>query len=170
MTDCFFCELIESKANLIFEDERLSVMFSPEPAVPGHIVVVPKQHFPILETVPDFIVSEMFKAANKASIILFDGIGAQGTNIIIQNGPPAGQKHTHISINILPRFENDVLKIGWAPKQASEEELSKIESQLKDETKNVGLFEKEEQKPIEIEKVEEVPEEDYRVKGLERIP
>jgi len=167
MTDCKICGI---KSNILFEDEKIIVAFSPEPAIPGHVIVFPKKHFPIIETVPDFIVGDMFKAANKAGVILFESLGAQGTNIVVQNGPPAGQKHTHCLINVLPRFENDNLKIGWTPQPSDEGDLEKIASSLSDETKNVGVFEKEKAKPIEIEGIEEVEKEDYRVKHLRRIP
>ena len=72
-------------------------------------------------------------------------------------------------LHVLPRFENDKLPIGWNPKPAEDSELESLESKIKDETKNVGLFEKEKQKPIELPKLVEVKE-DYRVKHLRRIP
>lgn len=169
MSECVFCSFIEKKSNMLFEDEKLFAMFSPEPSVPGHVIVLPKAHSPILETVPDFVVSDMFKVANKIGIAVFEGLGAQGTNILVQNGPSAGQKHNHTMVHILPRFENDNVPIGWNPKPASEEELSSLEGKIKDETKNVGLFEQEKAKPIEIPKAEEVKE-DYRLKALRRIP
>ena len=169
MSECTFCQLIQKKANLLFEDEKLAVMASPEPAIPGHVLVMPKDHSPIIESVPDFIVGDMFKAANKLGVAIFEGLGAQGTNILVQNGPSAGQKNNHTMIHVVPRFENDNLPIGWTPKQASDEELSSLESKIKDETANVGLFEREKPKPIEAAKPAEVKD-DYRSKGLRRIP
>jgi histidine triad (HIT) family protein len=156
MTDCTFCQLVDKKVNMLFENERVFAMLSPEPAVAGHVVVLPKQHAPILEAVPDFVVSDMFTVANKVGVAVFEALGVQGTNLLIQNGPPAGQKHNHAMLHVVPRAENDNLPIGWAPKSAPEEEIAKVESQIKDETKNVGLFEKEKPKPIEVEGPEEV--------------
>src|SRR3989344_7120887 len=98
MSDCTFCQLIQKKANVLYDDEKLVVMLSPEPALPGHLLVVPKVHATILEQVPDFIVGDMFKAANKASSAIFESLGAQGTNVLIQNGPPAGQRHNHVML------------------------------------------------------------------------
>lgn len=170
MSECVFCSLMQKKANLLFEDEKVFVMLSPEPVVAGHMIVLPKVHSPILETVPDFIVAELFKTANKAGIAVFEGLGAHGTNVIVQNGPSAGQKHNHVMVHVLPRFENDNLQIGWNPKPASEEELSGLENSIKDETKNVGLFEKEKPKPVEVERPKEMQKEDYRLKSLTRIP
>jgi len=113
MSDCTFCQLAQKKINVLFEDEKIFAMLSPEPVAPGHIVVIPKDHSPIIEAVPDFVVGDMFKVANKIGVAVFEALGAQGTNLLIQNGPPAGQKNTHAMLNVIPRFENDNLQIGW---------------------------------------------------------
>ena len=169
MSDCTFCQLMQKKTNMLFEDEKVFAMISPEPSTPGHVVVLPKTHAPIIEAVPDFVVGNMFKVANKIGVAVFESLGAQGTNLLVQNGPTAGQRHNHTMLHVIPRFENDNLPVGWAPKTASEEELSSLESKIKDETKNVGLFEREKPKPVEVSKPEEV-QEDYRMKSLRRIP
>ncbi len=170
MTDCMFCQLVQKKVNMLFEDDKLFAMLSPEPAAAGHVLVLPKTHAHSIESVPDFVVGDLFKAANKIGVAVFEGLGAQGTNVLVQNGPSAGQKHNHAILHVIPRFENDNVQLGWATKPSSEEELSGLEAKLKDETKNVGLFEKEKPKPIEIEKPKEVPKEDYRMKQFRRIP
>jgi len=173
MSDCTFCDLIQKKVNKLYEDDKLFVMMSPEPAAPGHVVVLPKAHAPILEAVPDFVVGEMFKVANKVGVAVFEGLGAQGTNILVQNGSPAGQKHNHVMLHVLPRGEGDNLPLTWNPQSVAEDVLTNVEGQIKDETKNIGLFEKEKEKPIEMdapEEVKESAEEDYRIKNLKRIP
>ena len=170
MSECTFCQLVQKKVNTLFEDEKVLAMLSPEPVAPGHIIILPKEHSPIIEAVPDFVVGDMFKVANKIGVAVFEALGAQGTNMLIQNGQPAGQKHNHTMLHVIPRFEEDNLQVGWQPKPADEGELSSLESKIKDETKNVGLFEREKPKPIEMEKPKEMPKEDYRLKQLRRIP
>lgn len=155
---------------MLFENEKVFAMLSPEPAVPGHVLVLPKQHAPIIEAVPDFVVSNMFVVANKIGAAVFEGLGAQGTNVLIQNGTTAGQRHNHAMVQVIPRFEKDGLQLGWTPKQAEDEELAKMESKIKDETTSVGVFEREKEKPTEVEKPKEVKEEDWRAKQLRRIP
>jgi len=170
MRDCNFCALMQKKANLLFENDKLFAMISPEPVAPGHVIVLPKAHAPIFEAVPDFVVGDMFKVANKVGVAVFESLGAQGTNVLVQNGPTSGQRHNHAMVHVIPRFENDNLDVGWNPKPADEGELSDLEKSIKDETKNVGLFEKEKPKPIEMERPKEMPKEDYRTKFLRRIP
>ena len=139
-------------------------------AVAGHVVVLPREHALTNEQVPDAIVGHMFQVVNKVGMAVFEAIGAQGTNVLVQNGVAAGQTQNHSMIHVIPRFENDGAQIGWQPKQGNEEELSTLELQFKEHTKSVGIFKKEKPKPIEFEAPEEASEEDYRVKHLRRIP
>lgn len=173
MTECEVCKTIAEKKNLLYEDEKVVAFLNSNPATVGHITIVPRQHTPIFEQIPDFVVSELFTKANKLSIACFEALGAEGTNILIQNGLAAGQNSGHVSINIIPRKENDGLNLLWKPKQMSEEQMSTLELTIKEEAKKVGAFEKEKPKPIEIEKPKELKptkEENYLIKQLRRIP
>ncbi len=174
MSDCKYCDLIEKKSNGLYENEHVFVMLSPEPAVKGHVVILPKKHAPIIELCPDFVVADMFKVAQKVQKSILETLGAQGTNVLVQNGVVSGQKSVHAMLHVLPRFENDGLELGWNPKPASADDLAKSESKIKEFAKNVGVFEKEKPKPIEVPKTPEVKaekgKEDYRIKNLRRIP
>lgn len=171
MSDCEICGRIKNKSNLLFENEKVVVMLADRPATPGHMFVLSKEHAPIIEKVPDPVVQEMFVVANKVGISVFESLGAHGTNVLIQNGPAAGQKQNHAVLHVVPRFEKDNLQLSWQPgEQASEESLSSIESLIKAQTGTVGVIEKEKAKPIEETAAEEIPEEDYRAKQLKRIP
>ena len=171
--NCEFCEIIKSKkGKIIFEDEKAVAMLSPMPCCQGHIIVMPKEHFAIMEQVPDYIIGHLSKIVNKISMAVFDVFQARGTNILIQNGVVAGQKTNHFMIHIIPRKENDGLNFQWQPKQLNEEQMSTVEIKLKEESTEIGDFKKEEEKPIqtdrEIEKIDK--EENYLIKQLNRIP
>jgi histidine triad (HIT) family protein len=172
--NCETCELIKSKNGMLYEDEHIAMMLAPKPAVPGHIILLPKKHAAILEQVPDYVAGSLFDKANKASIAVFETLGAQGTNIIINNGVAAGQTTNHCTLHVLPRQEKDNLNLAWQPRQLPEEEMSTIELKLKEEAKNIGAFEKELQKPKEImpkePEKEECEEENHLIRQLKRMP
>ena len=175
MADCEFCELIKGKLNKIYEDEQIFVMHAPKPASVGHVLVLPKEHYMIIEQIPDFVLGEIFEKVNKISTAVFEGIGAQGTNIIVQNGVAAGQSHSHFIIHVIARREGDGLDFQWQPKQLSEEEMSTVELKLKEASKEIGAFEEKPKPPIEmkkeVKKIKEGKEEiNYMIKQLERIP
>jgi histidine triad (HIT) family protein len=174
---CNFCDIIDGlkPARKLYEDEKVLAVLSETPATFGHILVMPKQHHNIIEQVPDFIISHLFAVTNKLMISTFDVLGAQGTNILINNGTAAGQTESHFLVNIVPRRENDGISLQWQPRQLSQEEFSTIELEITELAKNIGDFEKEKPKPINLDEDSssgdvENEETSYRVKHLTRIP
>lgn len=176
MTECEFCTLMKGKMNKIYEDDQIFVMHAPKPAAFGHVLVLPKKHAMIIEQIPDFEVGEIFEKVNKISTAVFESLGAQGTNIILQNGVAAGQNHSHLMIHVIPRKEGDGIDFTWQPKQLSEEEMSTVEIKLKELTKNIGAFDEKPTAPVEMDKeIEQIKgddgdEENYLIKQLRRIP
>lgn len=169
---CEVCGWVREKKNAIFEDDKMMALVAPKPAVPGHVLLVPKTHSTILEQVPDFVIGPMFVQANKLSTKAFELIGAEGTNILINNGTAAGQALNHFVMHVIPRKQGDGLRLQWQPKQLSDEEMSRLEQQILEETKRVGEFEKEPPKPVKEKKPEAIEdeEENYLLKQLERLP
>lgn len=129
--ECIICNKKFGK-NLLFENDNIIIMLAVEPSVNGHIQIFSKQHYTIMEQVPDDIIDAMTSAANKMSMILFEVMKVHGTNIIINNGVPAGQKIPHFSIDILPRRTDDNLKLDWTLKQAAPEALDSIHRIIED--------------------------------------
>ena len=176
MAGCEICDQIKKKKELLFEDEKVAAFLAPKPSSIGHIQIAPKNHYPIIEQVPDFEIGHMFFIANKLSVAVFETLGMQGTNILVQNGLAAGQKHAHFMVNVIPRRQDDGLNFDWKPKQLGEEEMSTVELKLKEAAKNIGEFEKEKAKPIELDQEAEKitssldDEENYLIKQLRRIP
>jgi len=159
MTECPICD--EAKSLEVFSTANVQVLAHPSPSTPGHVLVTPKKHFAIFEAVPDDIVGELFSVANTVSTKLFDGLGAQGTNILLQNGLPAGQSEPHVVLHVIPRKQGDGLDFTWKPKVIDEAKLNDLEKLLKDGLAVVEAKPKEEQ-------LEDT--EDWELKHLERIP
>ncbi|MBN2421060.1 HIT family protein [Candidatus Woesearchaeota archaeon] len=178
--NCIECEMLRQRKNLIYEDEYSAAFLYDKPAAAGHIVVFPKQHHPIIENIPDDIMSSLFLAVNKISMTCFDVFKAHGTNILIRNGLAAGQKTTHAAIHIIPRFENDGLNLQWTPLKFTDDEMTTAELSLKAEIeketsehyKIQAQTEKEEiAKQERLQPKEEIPEEEnYMLKQLDRMP
>lgn len=173
--NCNICEIIKNKLGQIYEDEDIYAYLSPNPITLGHIIVVPKQHFTIFEQVPDYIVNKLFTVVNTLSMISFENLNIQGTNILVNNGISAGQSEPHFLVNIIPRTENDGINLTWTPKQLDEEDISTIELQYKEFTEKIVEFKPEKKvdipQPIQKEELPKHTEEDnYLIKHLTRIP
>ncbi len=173
MSECQICDMIKSGAlKKIYEDNDVIAILCPEPVSQGHVWIMPKKHYPIIEQIPDFDIGHLFWIANKVSITLFEVLKVQGTNIFVENGVAAGQTHNHFLINIIPRMPDDKIKLEWQPRQLTEEDMATVELKIKDQSKTVGYFEEKKTEPINLDKNEEKPMDssDYLVKHLRRIP
>ncbi len=172
---CIVCQIASGRipSKKVYEDDLALAVLDINGANPGHCFVFPKNHYPILEQVPDAEIGKLFQAANKVSTAIFESLGVQGTNIFVANGLPAGQTIAHFTINVIPRKENDGINLQWQPRQLSEEEMSTVELKLKEHTKNIGHFEKEKKAPKAHAPKQVVlsdEEEEYFSKQLRRLP
>jgi diadenosine tetraphosphate (Ap4A) HIT family hydrolase len=139
--ECKLCKIYENKELLnimkIYEDEICIVLLSKKPASLCHTIIYPKKHYTILEQVPDQEIAHIFNVCNNISRAMFESLNIQGTNIFVQNGLAAGQEEPHFCIHIISRQENDGIKLDWVPKQLTEEEMSTIELQYKQQTEGI---------------------------------
>ena len=172
---CIICGIIAGRipSKKVYEDDLVMAVLDVNGSNPGHCFVMPKNHYPIIEQVPDPEIGKLFQVSNRISTAIFESLGAQGTNIFVANGIPAGQTVAHFTINVIPRKENDGINLQWQPKQLSEEEMSTVELKLKEQSKNIGNFEREKKiakvaasKPVEI----SGEEEEFFSRQLRRLP
>ncbi len=130
MTNCVYCNAIKKGIDPIYEDNLCVGVLVKKPATPGHIVLLPKEHYPIMEQVPEDVMSHLFIVSNKLAISAFEGLKAEGSNLIIQNGVAAGQSHSHFLINLIPRKQGDDVDFAWQPKQLPEEQIAQVQSMI----------------------------------------
>jgi histidine triad (HIT) family protein len=170
---CEHCDIIsrKSKADILYEDEEVIVAIKDLAATPGQITIFPKEHFTILEIVPDEILKKCVGIANKAGIAVFESLGSQGTNIIIQNGLGAGQKVPHFAIEVIPRVENDGLNLQWEPKQLAEDEMETAFMTIEKSLQDTGQEKPPEESSGDSSKETASEDKDnYLLKSLRKIP
>ena len=163
-------ERIKNKDGLIVQGEHVSVLMPEKPATLGHLLVTPNDPYPILEAVPDFIVKDMFAVANKLSVVLFDSLGAGGSNMFVQNGVEAGQTVNQVLLHVVARSENDGIQLEWSPKEISNDEMGSIELKIKEHAGGVGSFLTEEQAAEQPALPERDTSQDYLIHALKRLP
>ncbi len=106
--------------NLIYEDEECVAYLHATPASPGHVVITPKEKYTVIEELPELLCGHLFVVANRMAGVLFETLGAHGTNLLIQNGTAAGQKEAQVQLHVIPRKENDGLNFLWKPTEDKE--------------------------------------------------
>lgn len=160
---CPFCSIAQGKilSNKVYEDNQVLAILDINPANPGHTILFPKKHSYILSQLKDQEVSHLFKIANKLSVIIFESLNADGTNIFVANGPAAGQNAQHVLIHIIPRFENDKINLFWDPKPVDEKILKEIALKIREKAKD--MIAQEEPQIIKKQASKEVYKEEPRI-------
>jgi histidine triad (HIT) family protein len=170
--ECTYCEIIKKKkdAFILYEDD-LFIAFLSDNTIVGHTIIIPKNHYIILEMVPDEILNKLGKIINKLSLSLVESISAFGINVIINNGTSAKQQIPHFSIDLIPRFDNDNINFFWNPKQLNSEEFNEIELKIKDAlTNSINLKNGLNDIENKTDSNKEDDDENYLIKSLNRIP
>lgn len=113
--DCVFCKIAagEIPAAKLFEDDEIMVILDIGPIIKGHALVIPKQHYdPVTET-PDSVLGRLHAVAKQVAQAQMNALGADGVNIMQNNGAAAGQEVPHIHIHVIPRFSDDGHHWNW---------------------------------------------------------
>ncbi|MBI4150272.1 HIT family protein [Candidatus Woesearchaeota archaeon] len=167
MPGCELCLAIREKELVLFEDPHSVVILHPHGAVPGHLLVIPRVHYGIMEQMPDEDLRQLFRVTKLMATSLEKGIGTKELNVIITNGPAAGQEFPHFSIHIIPRGKGDTVKMGWEPASVSKSDMDTIEVKLKEACRQ---FKRVEEKREVSEEPIAIPKESYQIKHVRRIP
>lgn len=130
--DCIFCKLANGiiPTNSIYEDENFNVILDLSPATKGHALILPKEHAADLYELPEETAGKVFKLAKKLVAKMTDKLGADGFNVVQNNGEVAGQTVFHFHMHLIPRYAQDNQKILWNPTSPSAEELAEIRELL----------------------------------------
>ena len=121
--DCIFCKIAagEIPSATLYEDEDFRVILDIEPASKGHALILPKEHYANLYELDDEIAGKVLILAKKLVTALTDILGCDGYNIVQNNGRVAGQTVFHYHMHLIPRYENDTVRIGWTPGKLDED-------------------------------------------------
>lgn len=148
---CIFCQIIAGRvqSRRIYEDDRVLAILDINPANPGHILLLPKEHYAIMPQMPDSEVSYLMIVAKHLSQALIRAFNVKGTNIFIANGAAAGQRAVHFMLHIIPRMPGDGISSFTLPaNNFSSEELSAIQKALS--AKIAGLMGAKVSEPINL--------------------
>ena len=132
MNDCIFCKIInkEIPCYKIYEDEKIIAFLDRTPVNPGHTLVVPKKHSETILDTDDETLKELIIATKKISNAIYKGLRLKGFNIGLNQFKIGGQIVPHIHIHIMPRKENDNLRLWGGREYETEEEKLEIQKKI----------------------------------------
>ena len=126
--NCIFCKIAngEIPSTTLYEDEDFRVILDLGPATRGHALLLPKNHFANLFELDDETAQKAILVAKKMAGKMKAALGADGFNLVQNNGEAAGQTVFHFHMHLIPRYENDNAGILWEPGETTPEDLAEV--------------------------------------------
>jgi bis(5'-adenosyl)-triphosphatase len=112
---CPFCSK-SIQSSVFYENRDFMAVFNIAPVLPGHSLVIPRAHRISILSFTDAEMTDFFKIAKTALLILMKAFNTEAFDWSLQEKPEAGQTIEHLHLHIVPRVKNDLLHPGhWYP-------------------------------------------------------
>ncbi len=132
--NCIFCNIIKDEipGKKVYEDDDFKAVLDKNPGNKGHVLLLPKEHYQVMPLMPPELGGKVGVACKKVSNLVLKATGAKATSLYVSNGGAAGQNAPHSMIHIIPRFENDSIKLNpvWKEDVKHKEYKDKIKKAL----------------------------------------
>lgn len=130
--DCIFCKILagELPARIVDEDERTIAFMDIAPATRGHALVIPRSHATDLLSVEREDLSAVALAAQRLAARMKERLGADGVNLLNSCGAAAWQTVFHFHVHVIPRYEDDPLRLPWIPSEGDRAQIEAAAQEL----------------------------------------
>ena len=117
---CPFCLIVEGVENDVVWTKQDDVVLRNDlataficatwwPNNPGHLIVIPNQHFENIFDLPDEYSTAIHRMERQVAVALMKSYGCEGVSSRQHNGPSGNQDVWHYHLHVFPRYEGDDL-------------------------------------------------------------
>ena len=130
--ECIFCAIVDGKipSAKVYENEHVFAFMDIAPANPGHLLIIPKQHYRNIFDMPADVGSKIMEAAIPLAAAIRKALKPDGLNLFQSNEPAAFQTVFHFHLHLIPRWEKDPLRLPWRPSEGNIDEINNIASKI----------------------------------------
>lgn len=113
---CTFCSIIAGDANafVVLDSGDALGFLDVRPLFPGHVLVVPRQHYETLTDLPPGAVGPFFVQVRAVAAAVESACHAQGTFVAVNNR--VSQSVPHLHAHVVPRTKGDGLRGFFWPR------------------------------------------------------
>jgi histidine triad (HIT) family protein len=131
-TDCLFCKIVagEVPATRVHEDERTLAFMDINPATRGHLLVVPREHSRDVREISADDLAAVARTGQAMAVLVADRLSADGVNLLNSTGTAAWQTVFHFHLHVIPRYEDDPLRLPWLPGPGEPEVIAAAAAEL----------------------------------------
>jgi histidine triad (HIT) family protein len=131
--DCIFCAIAsgDGPAEIIDSDEHTVAFMDINPATRGHSLVIPRTHSTNLMEISDEDLERTTLAARRLARKIDAALQPAGFNVINACGAAAWQTVFHFHLHVIPRYEDDPLKLPWIPRGGDPEQIRAVAEEIR---------------------------------------
>jgi histidine triad (HIT) family protein len=106
---CVFCRIIagEETVSIVYEDDHTLAFMDIQPASPGHVLVVSREHYADLFEIPESEAAHCLAVAKRLASGVRRAAGAAALNLFSANGKAGGQDVAHFHLHLIPVREGE---------------------------------------------------------------
>jgi histidine triad (HIT) family protein len=125
MADCIFCKIVagEIPCTKVYEDDVCLAFMDVGPLADGHTLLIPKTHYEFLHEMPAEEAAHLGRHLPVLAKAVQETMGAEGLNVLQNNGRIAGQVAPHVHVHFIPRTRGDGLGFRWPAQEADFDRL-----------------------------------------------
>jgi histidine triad (HIT) family protein len=131
--NCIFCKVLagDIPSQQVDSDERTVTVMDINPATRGHVVVITRTHAASLFELDDEDLLAAMQTVRRVAERIRETLDPAGFNILHNIGHAAWQSIFHFHVHVIPRYEDDPLKLPWLPEPADPAELARTADQIR---------------------------------------
>lgn len=132
---CVFCKIVAGQipSTRVLETEDAVAFLDINPVNAGHVLVVPREHHADIFELSEETAAKVAALLPKLARAIQKATGADGLNIIVNNGRAAGQTVFHGHWHLIPRFFDDAVNWPWPHAEYTGDELAQMQFRIRRE-------------------------------------
>jgi histidine triad (HIT) family protein len=132
---CVFCAIVagDEPAEVVFDDAAAFAFLDRRPVLPGHVLIVPRDHVETLGDLPVEQIAPFFQRVQLIAAGVESALAADGSFVAMNNR--VSQSVPHLHVHVVPRRRGDGLRGFFWPRRKyaageAEEVAAKIRAAL----------------------------------------
>lgn len=137
---CIFCAIIagQAPATVVYEDEHTLAFMDINPAVRGHVLVVPKKHARDVFDVSEEDVLHVMRTVLRVARAIDKALQPDGVNLMQANRRAAFQSVYHFHMHVIPRWWDDDITPPWRHAPGDPESLRETGARIREAMGKLG--------------------------------
>ena len=115
--NCIFCKVLahEIPGEFLWEEDETAAFMDINPWTRGHALVIPRNHSTDLLQISADDLAATASGAQRLAQMQKERLGCDGVNLLNSCGSAAWQTVFHFHLHVIPRYEDDTMRLPWTP-------------------------------------------------------